>query len=458
MVSPLAAIAIERKHFEDPLAYQALHDPLTGLPNRVLFVDLLELALRPGSGPAPRSRCSSSTSTGSRWSTTASATTGRRPARGPRRATRTGCGRATPWPGSAATSSPSCATTPRPTSPTASRSTSPSACRRDQRAVRARRRGAVPRRQHRHRDLAHGPRPSRGAPARRRRGDVPRQGARPRPLRAVRRAAARPRARRLETENALHRAVAARRAACLLPADHRAARRDVRRRRSAGALAAPRTGLLIPTSSSTAEETGLIVPIGAGSSKNRAAARRVRGRCPPPTASRSWSTSRPASSCIRSPERVAAVLGEPACDPAPVVEITESVLMDDTTRSSRPSTRWSRTAFASASTTSAPATRRSATCSGSRSTTSRSTARSSTARHRERRLRDRCGGHRPRARARAQCRRGGRGDGAAARRSSVSSAVTRAQGFFFSPPQPAADLTPASSSARTPGSSAGTGG
>ena len=45
MVSPLAAIAIERKTFEDRLAYQAQHDPLTGLPNRVLFVEFLTLAL-----------------------------------------------------------------------------------------------------------------------------------------------------------------------------------------------------------------------------------------------------------------------------------------------------------------------------------------------------------------------------------------------------------------------------
>jgi diguanylate cyclase (GGDEF)-like protein/PAS domain S-box-containing protein len=45
MLNPLAAIAIERKTFEDRLAYQAQHDPLTGLPNRVLFVEFLTLAL-----------------------------------------------------------------------------------------------------------------------------------------------------------------------------------------------------------------------------------------------------------------------------------------------------------------------------------------------------------------------------------------------------------------------------
>ena len=37
--------AIERKRAEIALAHQALHDPLTGLPNRALFVDRLEQAL-----------------------------------------------------------------------------------------------------------------------------------------------------------------------------------------------------------------------------------------------------------------------------------------------------------------------------------------------------------------------------------------------------------------------------
>jgi diguanylate cyclase (GGDEF)-like protein len=37
--------AIERKRADVQLAHQALHDPLTGLPNRTLFLDRLELAL-----------------------------------------------------------------------------------------------------------------------------------------------------------------------------------------------------------------------------------------------------------------------------------------------------------------------------------------------------------------------------------------------------------------------------
>ncbi len=41
LVTHLAAIAIERKEFEDRLAHQSLHDPLTSLPNRTLFLDRL---------------------------------------------------------------------------------------------------------------------------------------------------------------------------------------------------------------------------------------------------------------------------------------------------------------------------------------------------------------------------------------------------------------------------------
>ncbi len=97
----------ERRRFEDDLAYQATHDSLTGLPNRALLLDHLELALaraerddrliallfldldrfKHGQRP-PRPRR-------------------RRRAAGPDRAAASprSSGRPTPWPGSAATSS-----------------------------------------------------------------------------------------------------------------------------------------------------------------------------------------------------------------------------------------------------------------------------------------------------------------------------------------------------------------
>ncbi len=48
LVAHLASIAIERKAFEHRLAHESMHDPLTQLPNRLLFIDRLSLALARG--------------------------------------------------------------------------------------------------------------------------------------------------------------------------------------------------------------------------------------------------------------------------------------------------------------------------------------------------------------------------------------------------------------------------
>ena len=46
--------AIERAYSEQQLAHRALHDALTGLPNRVLFLDRLTYALLRPIGRSPR--------------------------------------------------------------------------------------------------------------------------------------------------------------------------------------------------------------------------------------------------------------------------------------------------------------------------------------------------------------------------------------------------------------------
>ena len=61
-----------RKGVERQLDYQAHHDPLTGLPNRTLFLQRLRELI--ADRATTRSRCCSSTSTTSRSSTTRSAT------------------------------------------------------------------------------------------------------------------------------------------------------------------------------------------------------------------------------------------------------------------------------------------------------------------------------------------------------------------------------------------------
>ena len=56
----------ERKAFEEQLAHQAFHDPVTNLANRALFADRVQHAICARFGAAPRSGSCSSTSTISR--------------------------------------------------------------------------------------------------------------------------------------------------------------------------------------------------------------------------------------------------------------------------------------------------------------------------------------------------------------------------------------------------------
>ena len=185
----------DRKAAEEQLLHDALHDALTGLPNRALFLDRLERSLAaPSASPTTAAPSCSSTSTASSSSTTASATRSATScwSRWRGRLSRT-CGRATRSPASAATSSPSCSTTSRSAGRAAA----------GRRAHPGHRSPAVPRRrpravrQREHRDRRQPSRGSRAgrADARRRHRDVRRQARGRRPVVGVRRAHAQPRRR-----------------------------------------------------------------------------------------------------------------------------------------------------------------------------------------------------------------------------------------------------------------------
>ena len=103
----------ERKAFEDQLAHQALHDPVTSLANRALFADRVQHSIM-RSIRVRRSASCSSTWTTSRPSTTASATRPATPScRKWRDACWAPCGQPTRSRASAATSSPFCWTASR---------------------------------------------------------------------------------------------------------------------------------------------------------------------------------------------------------------------------------------------------------------------------------------------------------------------------------------------------------
>ena len=112
-VANQAGLALAKGRLLDRMRHEALHDVLTGLPNRTKFRDAVQQSLaRSPRVPSAGSRCCSSTSTASRRSTTPwGTTTGTTCSSTSRRRLVAASPAAAPCPASAATSSPSCSRT-----------------------------------------------------------------------------------------------------------------------------------------------------------------------------------------------------------------------------------------------------------------------------------------------------------------------------------------------------------
>jgi hypothetical protein len=255
-------VALSNSARGEQLYRQAHFDPLTALPNRLLFRDRLSQELASAAAGRRAARCCTSISITSSASTTPSATA---PATRCCRSSRSDCApasrTATRSRASAAMNSPSsCAASARPRlrSEIATRVIE-SCCRRP---VNIGGRDHQVRRQHRHHALPRGRQPHRGIAAQRRPRDVPGQGQRTLAL-APCSSTARWRAPRCSWRRAACSARAAARVRAVLPAAIRAAERIAGRARGAGALAAPARGLRYPKDFvPAAEQSGLIVEIG----------------------------------------------------------------------------------------------------------------------------------------------------------------------------------------------------